>query len=140
MTLHPTQYRCSGCVTSAETILVNQQSTEEFLSQLAAGPKLAVVTVSPQSRASLAAHFGIPQSEVRGAARCTMLFVTLPLYGQVITRLKPFLGSLGVCIHALVPRPTLSHRSQHHRQIRAVCRRERREMLKFARVKARLYY
>ena len=51
-------YGCSGCVTSAETVLVNQQSTAEFMKALEAKPKAAVVTLSAQSRASLATHFG----------------------------------------------------------------------------------
>ncbi|NWI93988.1 NARFL factor, partial [Pitta sordida] len=54
---------CSGCITSAESVLIRQQSHEEFLRVLAlnkaAAPeeqKLVVVSVSPQSRASLAAR------------------------------------------------------------------------------------
>ncbi|OXB81894.1 UNVERIFIED_CONTAM: hypothetical protein H355_015091 [Colinus virginianus] len=53
---------CSGCITSAESVLITQQSHEEFYKTLAfnktAAPseqKLVVVSVSPQSRASLAA-------------------------------------------------------------------------------------
>lgn len=72
---------CSGCVTSAETILVQQQSTGEFTRRLAAvlAPRassptplqqpICVMTVSPQSRASLAAHFGLPVGEI--ASRLT---------------------------------------------------------------------
>ncbi|XP_042293489.1 cytosolic iron-sulfur assembly component 3 [Sceloporus undulatus] len=55
---------CSGCITSAESVLITQQSQEELLKVLNAnktsGPasqKLVVVSVSPQSRASLAARF-----------------------------------------------------------------------------------
>ncbi|KFP84801.1 Cytosolic Fe-S cluster assembly factor NARFL, partial [Apaloderma vittatum] len=54
---------CSGCITSAESILITQQSHEELCKILAfnktAAPseqKLVVVSVSPQSRASLAAR------------------------------------------------------------------------------------
>uniref|UniRef100_A0A3P9MHT8 Nuclear prelamin A recognition factor-like protein n=1 Tax=Oryzias latipes TaxID=8090 RepID=A0A3P9MHT8_ORYLA len=59
---------CSGCITSAESVLITQQSHEELLKVLrnnkgAAEPKTVVVSVSPQSRASLAAHFGISSSE-----------------------------------------------------------------------------
>ncbi|CAH0476680.1 unnamed protein product [Peronospora belbahrii] len=51
---------CSGCVTSAETVLISQQSFKEMLDVLTARTyKFAVVTLSPQSRASLAAHFGM---------------------------------------------------------------------------------
>ncbi|NXM78082.1 NARFL factor, partial [Serilophus lunatus] len=53
---------CSGCITSAESVLISQQSHQELCKVLAlnkaAAPseqKLVVVSVSPQSRASLAA-------------------------------------------------------------------------------------
>lgn len=54
---------CSGCVTSAETILVQQHSHEELFRVLAENKsgkeqyRYVVVSVSPQSRASLACHF-----------------------------------------------------------------------------------
>lgn len=52
---------CSGCVTSAETVLISQQSCQELLDVLSAKKyRHVVVTLSPQSRASLAAHFGLP--------------------------------------------------------------------------------
>ncbi|TMW66409.1 hypothetical protein Poli38472_004174 [Pythium oligandrum] len=52
---------CSGCVTSAETVLISQQSFQELLDVLASKRfKHVVVTVSPQSRASLAEHFELP--------------------------------------------------------------------------------
>ncbi|NXW57441.1 NARFL factor, partial [Eurystomus gularis] len=54
---------CSGCITSAESVLITQQSHEELCKVLTfnktAAPseqKLVVVSVSPQSRASLAAR------------------------------------------------------------------------------------
>lgn len=50
---------CSGCVTSAETVLVNQQSIEEFLKQLVDDTKILIISLSPQSRASIAAHFNM---------------------------------------------------------------------------------
>lgn len=52
---------CSGCITSAETVLVAQQSTEYFLritSSLEENQKL-VVTLSPQSIISLAERFSL---------------------------------------------------------------------------------
>ncbi|RLN91108.1 hypothetical protein BBJ28_00006073 [Nothophytophthora sp. Chile5] len=56
---------CSGCVTSAETVLISQQSYKEMLDVLAAKKyQLVVVTLSPQSRASLAAHFALPVAVV----------------------------------------------------------------------------
>nr|XP_033819391.1 cytosolic iron-sulfur assembly component 3 [Geotrypetes seraphini] len=55
---------CSGCVTSAESVLITQQSHEELYKVLKHNQaaesdqqKLVVVSVSPQSRASLAARF-----------------------------------------------------------------------------------
>ncbi|XP_038007594.1 cytosolic iron-sulfur assembly component 3 isoform X1 [Motacilla alba alba] len=54
---------CSGCITSAESVLVSQQSHGELCRVLALNKaaaaheqKLVVVSVSPQSRASLAAR------------------------------------------------------------------------------------
>lgn len=53
---------CSGCVTSAETVLVTQQSVVEFekcIAQKASDHNLRIaVTISSQAVASLAAHFG----------------------------------------------------------------------------------
>jgi iron only hydrogenase large subunit-like protein len=53
---------CAGCVTSAETVLVTQQSIEEFERMLHAGPAaydLFVVSVSPAARAAIAVHSGL---------------------------------------------------------------------------------
>ncbi|NXN41745.1 NARFL factor, partial [Rhinoptilus africanus] len=54
---------CSGCITSAESVLITQQSHEELCKMLNFNKvgdkpeqKLVVVSVSPQSRASLAAR------------------------------------------------------------------------------------
>ncbi|THV46598.1 hypothetical protein BGAL_0373g00040 [Botrytis galanthina] len=76
---------CSGCVTSAEAVLVSLQSHAEVLSQLDSAPglrlhksakgtgvsvegleqggKIYVASVSPQSRASIAATFGVTERE-----------------------------------------------------------------------------
>ncbi|KAK0615399.1 Cytosolic Fe-S cluster assembly factor nar1 [Lasiodiplodia hormozganensis] len=76
---------CSGCVTSAEAVLVSLQSHTEVLNTLDAHPELAlpspvrgggvangringegkifVASVSPQSRATLAATFGVSERE-----------------------------------------------------------------------------
>lgn len=55
---------CSGCVTSAETVLITQQSHTELRKVLEANRvvepaqrRLVVVSLSPQSAASLAVHF-----------------------------------------------------------------------------------
>ncbi|KAM4531758.1 cytosolic Fe-S cluster assembly factor narfl [Odontesthes bonariensis] len=60
---------CSGCITSAESVLITQQSHEELLKVLRnnktneAEQKTVVVSVSPQSRASLAARYDLSSSE-----------------------------------------------------------------------------
>lgn len=68
---------CSGCVTSAETVLLEHQSGEEFLARLADPGTTVVVSLSPQSRAALAAFYGLPP-------------------GQAQRRLAGFLKGLGV--------------------------------------------
>jgi iron only hydrogenase large subunit-like protein len=45
---------CSGCITSAETVLLQQQSSDQFLQQLAQPGVSVVVSVSAQSRSALA--------------------------------------------------------------------------------------
>ncbi|XP_062162857.1 protein NAR1 [Alnus glutinosa] len=67
---------CSGCVTSAETVMLEKQSLDEFLANVNKG-KVVIVSLSPQSRASIAVHFGIS-----------------PL--QVFKKLTTFFKSLGV--------------------------------------------
>ncbi|EPE25254.1 Fe-only hydrogenase [Glarea lozoyensis ATCC 20868] len=72
---------CSGCVTSAEAVLVSLQSHAEVLSVLDAAPglrlspdglgienldtgsKIFVASVSPQSRASIAATYGVTEQQ-----------------------------------------------------------------------------
>lgn len=64
---------CSGCITSAESVLVSQQTYLQLYSILdtnleasrsgAAKPKLVVVSVSPQSRVALAAKFNLSLDE-----------------------------------------------------------------------------
>ncbi|XP_035544730.1 protein NAR1-like isoform X1 [Juglans regia] len=63
---------CSGCVTSAETVMLEKQSLDEFLSNVKKG-KAIIISVSPQSRASLAVHFGITPLQVR--LKCRKLFL-----------------------------------------------------------------
>ncbi|XP_020578122.1 protein NAR1 [Phalaenopsis equestris] len=54
---------CSGCITSAETVMLEKQCLEEFLSHI--NPEKAViVSVSPQSRASLATYFDLSPAQV----------------------------------------------------------------------------
>lgn len=49
---------CSGCVTSAETVLLQQQSGEEFR-RCAAEYPVTVVSISAETRTSLAQHCGL---------------------------------------------------------------------------------
>jgi iron only hydrogenase large subunit-like protein len=55
---------CSGCVTSAETVLIQQQSSSKLLTKLSeqqgGGPQdVVVVAMSPQSIAAIASRLGI---------------------------------------------------------------------------------
>ncbi|XP_060748332.1 cytosolic Fe-S cluster assembly factor narfl isoform X1 [Tachysurus vachellii] len=76
---------CSGCITSAESILITQQSHEELYRVLrlnkqssSTEQKLVVVSVSPQSRASLATQYSLSSSEV--ARRLTTFFKNLGVH------------------------------------------------------------
>jgi iron only hydrogenase large subunit-like protein len=64
---------CSGCITSAESVLISIQSNKEFyriLEERSAGTqsgstyKLIVVSISSQSRASLANKWGISKDDI----------------------------------------------------------------------------
>lgn len=57
---------CSGCVTSAEAVLVSLQSHNEVLANLASPSskdKKFIALVSPQTRASLAVTYGVTEKE-----------------------------------------------------------------------------
>lgn len=54
---------CSGCVTSAEAILVSLQSHAEVLNVLDTEGKIFVASVSPQVRASIAATYDVSERE-----------------------------------------------------------------------------
>ncbi|XP_074512892.1 cytosolic Fe-S cluster assembly factor narfl isoform X1 [Sebastes fasciatus] len=75
---------CSGCITSAESVLIQQQSHEELLKVLlnnkanADEHKVVVVSVSPQSRASLAARYDLSSSEA--GRRLTSFFKGLGVH------------------------------------------------------------
>lgn len=66
----------SGCVTSAETVLLQHQSVAEFVTRLRDASTVVVVSVSPQSYASLA----------------TRLQCSLPQAGEVLRGLLARLG------------------------------------------------
>ena len=56
---------CSGCVTTAETMLLQHQSASELLAKLQDPSVTVVATLSSQSRASLAAEYSLTVSEAR---------------------------------------------------------------------------
>lgn len=60
---------CSGCVTTAETMLLEHQSVGELLTALQSG-RTVIVSVSPQSRASLAVLHKLSPSETLGKLVC----------------------------------------------------------------------
>ena len=60
---------CSGCVTTAETMLLEHQSVGELLTALQSG-RTVIMSVSPQSRASLAVLHKLSPSETLGKLVC----------------------------------------------------------------------
>jgi iron only hydrogenase large subunit-like protein len=54
---------CAGCVTSAETVLLEHQSAGELLARLADPARVVVVSLAPQAVAALAAAHGLPPRE-----------------------------------------------------------------------------
>lgn len=54
---------CSGCITSAETVMLEKQSLNEFLSHIGS-EKAVILSLSPQSRASLASYFDLTPTQV----------------------------------------------------------------------------
>ena len=75
---------CSGCVTSAETVLITQQSAGEFFAAVA-DPKydMVVVSVSPQALASLASHYGM--SSIAAYRRLVTYFKSVGVHEVVDT-------------------------------------------------------
>lgn len=55
---------CSGCITSAEEVLVAQHSHKEFMRQLQNGGRTFVASISHQARASLAVAYNLSIEEV----------------------------------------------------------------------------
>lgn len=61
---------CKGCVTSVDTVLLEHQRAEDFINILIANnealrPKLIVMTISPQSLASLASNYNTSMTEIK---------------------------------------------------------------------------
>lgn len=55
---------CSGCVTSAETVLISQQSMDELRrARSASADRHFVLSVSPAARAALSVHYGLGLKE-----------------------------------------------------------------------------
>ncbi|XP_048870804.1 cytosolic Fe-S cluster assembly factor narfl isoform X1 [Brienomyrus brachyistius] len=75
---------CSGCITSAESVLITQQSHDELYrvlrqnEQSSSERMVVVVSVSPQSRASLAARFGLSSCDT--GRRLTAFFKKLGVH------------------------------------------------------------
>ena len=65
---------CSGCVTSAETVLLEHQSTGELMAAFQSD-KIVIVSVSPQSRSSLAVLH--KQSPTETAGRLAHFFKSM---------------------------------------------------------------
>ncbi|CAG5095935.1 Oidioi.mRNA.OKI2018_I69.XSR.g14407.t1.cds [Oikopleura dioica] len=65
---------CSGCVTSAETVLITAQSgsLDEFYSVLRKKSSKVVVTLSPQSRSSLAQRFSVDELTILRGLRAVL--------------------------------------------------------------------
>lgn len=57
---------CSGCVTSAETVLLEHQGLEELKQKLNDPSVIVAFSISAQSRASLAAAFNLAPAKVNG--------------------------------------------------------------------------
>ena len=70
---------CSGCVTSAETVLVENQSRSKFLADLRSPLfKLRFVSVSPAAHASLATALRVPAQDA--SRRITTFFQSLGVH------------------------------------------------------------
>ena len=106
---------CSGCITSAESVLITQQSVDELLSTLhhpAAAHATAsaanggtpqrklqlVVSVAPQCWASLAAHLDIPGGEALGII--SGLFRGLGAIAVLDLSLAKDISVIETCAHA----------------------------------------
>jgi len=66
---------CAECVTSAETVILERQNSAEFLNAIKKSEKDFVVTISSQSRVSLASKFGLTEEQT--FSRLTGYFTSL---------------------------------------------------------------
>ena len=56
---------CSGCVTTSEVVLMQDQGLENFKKQSELTSNYKIVVISPQSRVSIAQHFGLTIKEAQ---------------------------------------------------------------------------
>ncbi|XP_021744539.1 protein NAR1-like [Chenopodium quinoa] len=90
---------CSGCITSAETVMLEKQSLDEFLSSINKG-KTVLVSISPQSRASLAAHFGL--TPLQAFKKLTTFFKSLGVKAVFDTSCSRDLALIEACNEFMV--------------------------------------
>eukprot|EP01035_Chromulina_nebulosa_P025070 gene25070-32691_t len=74
---------CSGCVTSAETVLIQQQSYDTFLRELKLQLNFCIVAISPNSLASIAEYIGLSKSQL--FLHCATLLKSMGVYYVVDT-------------------------------------------------------
>ncbi|KAG8061098.1 hypothetical protein GUJ93_ZPchr0003g16989 [Zizania palustris] len=86
---------CSGCITSVETIMLEKQSLGDFVTRINSG-KAVIVYVSPHSRPSLAAFFGLSQSQV--FRKLTVLFNSMGVKAVYDTSCSRDLSLIEACI------------------------------------------
>ncbi|MES1909094.1 MAG: hypothetical protein MHM6MM_001899 [Cercozoa sp. M6MM] len=75
---------CSGCVTSAETKLIEQQSLEQVQQYRDSGFDTCVISVSSQTRLSFAARTGLSEAQVNG------VFLTDSVFARLTTLFKRY--------------------------------------------------
>lgn len=77
-------YACRGCITSAETVILQKQSLDEFLSSIDEG-KTVIVSLSPQSRSKLSCSL-LWSFSYSGELNCILLVL---IFLFTSTRLPP---------------------------------------------------
>ncbi|CAM8932817.1 unnamed protein product [Rhodiola kirilowii] len=86
----------SGCITSAETVMLEKQSLDEFLSHLEKN-KAVIISLSPQSRAALAVQYGLSSHQIVSRNHSYYVFIRISMFPlDVFKKLTTFFKSLGV--------------------------------------------
>jgi iron only hydrogenase large subunit-like protein len=93
---------CSGCVTSAETVLLQHQSLKEFVAKCGDPDTIVVVSVSPQSRASLAGESSSRRLQAVAWVRGSLLAVAALYTSHAVA-----VNNVAVGLLTVVPWPTL---------------------------------